>query len=41
MAQQTPVPTTESSPGHPQVSTAQQAVEEQLIRTVLRSFEDC
>ena len=41
MAQQTPAPTTESSPGHPQVSTAQQAVEEQLIRTVLRSFEDC
>ena len=41
MAQQTPVPTTESSPGHPQVATAQQAVEEQLIRTVLRSFEDC
>jgi hydroxyquinol 1,2-dioxygenase len=41
MAQQTPVPTTESSPGNPQVSPAQQAVEEQLIRTVLRSFEDC
>ncbi|PTT62896.1 dioxygenase, partial [Arthrobacter sp. HMWF013] len=41
MTQQTRVPETESAPGNQHVSEAQQNVEEQLVRNVLRSFEDC
>jgi hydroxyquinol 1,2-dioxygenase len=41
MTQQTHVPETESIPGSQHVSVAQQNVEEQLVRNVLRSFEDC
>jgi hydroxyquinol 1,2-dioxygenase len=41
MAQQTRVPHTENVPGDQQPPEAQQAVEEQLIRNVLRSFEGC
>jgi hydroxyquinol 1,2-dioxygenase len=41
MTQQTRVPETESRPGNHHVSEAQQNVEEQLVRNVLRSFDDC
>ncbi|MFF2318311.1 intradiol ring-cleavage dioxygenase [Arthrobacter sp. NPDC058097] len=41
MTQQTRVPETESIPGSQHVSEAQQNVEEQLVRNVLRSFDDC
>jgi hydroxyquinol 1,2-dioxygenase len=41
MTQQTRVPETESVPGSQYVSEAQQNVEEQLVRNVLRSFDDC
>jgi hydroxyquinol 1,2-dioxygenase len=41
MIQQTRVPETESTPGGQHVSAAQQNVEEQLVRNVLRSFDDC
>ncbi|MFE4835263.1 dioxygenase [Arthrobacter sp. NPDC056691] len=41
MTQQTRVPETEIVPGNQYVSEAQQHVEEQLVRNVLRSFDDC
>jgi hydroxyquinol 1,2-dioxygenase len=41
MTQQTRVPETESVPQAQHTSQEQQNVEEQLVRTVLRSFDDC